>query len=41
MGREVYEEAKICVESNTESNEITVGDQSSFGFDKTYGINSR
>jgi hypothetical protein len=38
MGREIYENAKICVECNQETSEITIGKDRNFTFDKAYGI---
>jgi len=40
MGREILDNTKICVDCNEENNEITIGQDRTFTFDKTYGIDS-
>ena len=40
MGRELFEKASICLETDDQLNTITIGKDRCFTFDKVFGMNS-
>ena len=41
IGKELYERSTICVKVREEENQVIIGKDRSFNFDKCFGIDSR